>query len=452
MARKTRVFIENVSQHIKLKSLDNLILFRENSDYKVFTLFLLELSLSHLVKIHAYILKPYYFEFLLTPEHTNSLSKFMQTLGKSYVSYYNKKYNHIGTLFDGRYKSSLIEDKVYLFDVMQYIEQEESKEYAYSSVEKNLLAKENLIVSFHPLYERKLYVKHCKTKLDKRTDDFIFQCLEKQVVTGSLEYTKKLEKLIGITLSSKNRGRPRKEIQEKRIKMYKNLVLLDKEVHKNFKISELKDLNFAKSTSFIPINLSELSSVGIDFPIVFTGDESPSIISIVSLGGESLAINNEGKWLKPYVPSHLRKYPFSIASTEDDPNKKVILIDEDSSLFSKSKGKQLFKKNHEHSETLDNAIKFLTSYEEQMMVAKNFAKVIADSGILEEREISIGEGDEKKVLVKGFKVIDKEKLLALEDKILALWVRKGIITAIDLHIQSLENIQKLFNIAHQRQN
>ncbi len=452
MARKVRVFIENVSQHVKLKSLDELILFRDDLDYQAFTLFLLELSASHLVKIHAYMLQPCYFEFLLTPKDTNSLSKFMQILGRLYVFYYNKKYNHVGTLFDGRYKTSLVEDKVYLYDLMQYIEQKEQKISKYSSLGKNILGKENSIVTFHPIYEKALYVEHCKTKLDDARDNFISQCLEKQVLTGTVEYTQKLEKLIGMTLSSKNRGRPKKQTQEKRKKMYKNLVILDREVHKSLKITELKDLNFAKSSSFVPVNLSELNSVGMDFPIVFTGGDNASLIAIVSLGGESLAINNEGKWLKSYVPSYLRKYPFSFASTKDEPNKKVIMIDEDSSLFSKSKGKQLFKKDGEHSEILDNAINYLTAYEEQSMVVRNFARLIADSGILEEREISVGEGDEKKVLVKGFKVVDKEKLHALDDETLALWVKKGVITAIDAHLKSLDNIQKLFDLAHERQN
>ncbi len=55
------------------------------------------------------------------------------------------------------------------------------------------------------------------------------------------------------------------------------------------------------------------------------------------------------------------------------------------------------------------------------------------------------------MLVNGFKVVDREKLNALSDDILADWVRKGIISLIDAHLKSLDNIQALFDIAHQRQ-
>ncbi|MFA7354555.1 MAG: SapC family protein, partial [Sulfurimonadaceae bacterium] len=249
----------------------------------------------------------------------------------------------------------------------------------------------------------------------------------------------------------KDRGRPKKEQIIKGKKMYKNLVILDKEKHKELKINSLTDLNFAKSVTHIPVLANEVAQVGAVFPVVFTTDENPSLVALVSLGGDSLGIDANGKWVTSYVPSYLRKYPFSLASTKENPNQKVILIDEDSPLFSKSKGKQLFKKDGEKTEVLEHAINFLTSYDTQMSVTQNVAKIISQSGVLEDREISVGEGDEKKVLVNGFKVVSREKLNALSDDILADWVRKGIIGMIDAHLKSLENIQSLFNIAHKRQ-
>ena len=140
-----------------------------------------------------------------------------------------------------------------------------------------------------------------------------------------------------------------------------------------------------------------------------------------------------------------------MAIAGEDSDQKVVLIDEDSKLFSKSKGKQLFTKNGEQSEILSNAINFLNTYDTQINITKNVAKIISDSGILEDREIAVGEGDEKKILVNGFKVVDKDKLNALSDDILADWVRKGIITMIDAHLKSLEHIQTLFILAQQRQ-
>lgn len=461
MARKVRVFVENAAQHVILKSIDNITLFKEEQDYIVFLEILKELSLNHDMDIHSYILMPQYFEFLATPKHADALSKYMQSLGRKYVGYFNKKYNRTGTLWDGRYKASLIEDKSYLFEVMKYIEQHSHVDYLYSSVGKNLFGRADAIVSQNELYkklgytdEKRLnaYSQFFYSDINSAKKEFIASCLERQLVTGSVDFVKNLQQLVGMTLISKERGRPKKEDEIKRKKMYKNLVVLDKEQHKDLKINPMENLFFAKQSAFIPVIANEVALVGAAFPVVFTADENPSLVSLVSLGGDSLAINAEGKWITSYVPSYLRKYPFSLASTKENPDQKVILIDEESPLFSKTKGKQLFKKDKEQSETLAHAINFLTSHENQSIITSNVAKAIAASGILEDREISVGEGDEKKVLVKGFRVVDREKLNALSDDILADWVRKGIISLIDAHLKSLDNIQALFNIAHQRQN
>ena len=335
------------------------------------------------------------------------------------------------------------------------------EDYKYSSIHKNLFNQNDKIISYHNIYkklgfrqdERILkYQNIFYSKIDKNRVNFIRDSLERQLITGTDTFIENLEKVIGTSLKLKQRGRPKKDNQNKKVKkMYKKLVVLDKSNHKNLKINPLEDLKFAENSSFIPLVANEVALVAATFPVVFTADENPSIISLVSLSGDNLALNGDGKWIKKYVPSFLRRYPFSLGSTKENPEQKVILIDEESNLFSNTKGKQLFKKSGEQSEVLEHAIKFLTSHEEQMVVTKNVAKIIAESGILEDKEIAVGEGEEKKVLVNGFKVVNREKLNALSDDILADWVRKGIINVIEAHIKSLENIQILFDIAQQRQ-
>jgi putative transposase len=460
LARKVRVFVKDSPQHVILKSLDKLAIFRDKSDYETFMEILKESVAKSALAVHSYVLMPHFFEFLATPLSEDALSKFMQSLGRKYVGYFNKKYSRVGTIWEGRYKSSLVESERYLFGVMVYIEKIAPKEHLFCSIHKNLYGKKDEILSYHDLYKKlgftdeqrvQKYSKIFNSHTDSAKESFIKRCLEKQSVTGSEDFVKNLEQVMGVSLRTKERGRPKKEEKEKGKKMYKNLVILDKEKHKELKINPLESLSFAKSVAHIPLLANEVAQVGAAFPVVFTAGDKPELTVIVSLGSENLAINEDGKWITSYVPSYLRKYPFSLASTKENPNQKVILIDEDSSLFSKSKGKQLFKKDGEKSETIQHAIDFLTSYDTQMNVTQNVAKLIAQSGILEAREISVGEGEEKKVLVNGFQVVNREKLNALSDDILADWVRKGIMSMIDAHLKSLSNIQALFEIAQKRQ-
>ena len=457
MARKIRVFIKDISQHILLKSIEELILFQDDEDYQTFLYFLESQSKKFKFFIHAYILKPTYVELLGTPEIEDSLSKFMQNLSRNYVVYYNKKYNRTGTIWEGRYKSSLVENK-YIFDVMKYIEQQASKDYQYSSIHKNLFGKKDNIIIFHNMYKKLGYTSKVRNQkynevfnqpLDDKIKQFIKVSLDKQLVTGSVEFIKKIENLVGRSLMSKRRGRPRKNKEKK---MYKNLVVLDKEKHKNLKMKKMENLEFARNVAYIPVMASEVELIGQVFPIVFTSDENPNLVALVSLGGENLAITEDGKWISNYVPLFLRKYPFSLASTKENPEQRIVLIDEDSDLLNKKSGTALFTKDGEHTEALTHSIKFLHAYEEQNMITKKIAKIISDAGILEDREITVGEGEESKALVEGFKVVNRDKLNELSDDILADWVRKGIMNMIEAHIKSLSHIETLFKLAMQKQN
>ncbi len=87
--------------------------------------------------------------------------------------------------------------------------------------------------------------------MDSRYDKFIKRCLEKQLITGSLDYIKKVEKLVGLRLREKKRGRPKKYKKGK--KMYKKLTVLDKKSQKLKGKTYGKNLNFGKKVlAFVP--------------------------------------------------------------------------------------------------------------------------------------------------------------------------------------------------------
>jgi len=462
LGRRTRIFLHDTPNHVIIEAIDGVRLFEDPEDYEFFYENAVHLSRIHKLNIHAYNILPSFFEFVATALSAEALPKFMQSLGRRYTEYYNKKYDRKGTLWQGRYKNSPIEAKLYLFKVMSYVEslcETEQSRNAYNSVHKNAFAKKDSLVSPHKLYKElgstdakraQEYVAwKAKNVLDDKTKEFIAQSLNQQTLTGSSYFAKELEKLIGISLSPRKRGRPKN--QKKRTTMYKNLNLLDKVKHKELKIKPLTDLNFAKEMKFIPTVASEVGAIATTFPVVFTADETPSLVTLVSLGSDSLAIDENGKWIASYLPLALRKYPFALAIPKEDSNQRVILIDEDAANISTSEGNALFNEDGTASETLQKATEFLTNTSKEEQISTAVIQEIVKADILEEREIAVGEGDAKKVLVNGFKVVNKEKLNALSDDILASWARKGIITMIDNHINSLSKVQMLFNLASKKQ-
>jgi len=460
LARKVRLFFDNIANHIVVKGINQEKIFRDESDFLFYKNLLEEISKNLYVSIHSYSLMPNYIHLLCTFEDKDSQARFMQSLGLKYVSYYNKKYKRSGTIWEGRYKSSLVEDK-FILSVMRYIET--ISHARYSSHINNSQDISDKTIKEHDMYtflgkdeqdRAQLYKKHfINNPLKRDIKNFIEENLNKQSITGSLEFYKKLEALVGEPLVAKKRGRPKKKSNDKktntRKEMFTKLVVLDRKEHKSLKVSPLENLKFAKDLAFVPIIISEVAEIVEMFPVVFSANEKSSLVTLTSLGGVNLAINSDGKYITKHVPAYLRKYPFSFANTKDNKEKKIVLIDEQASCVSKSKGKQLFTKDGNQSELLDNAIKFLVEYEKQEVVTKSMIKAIREQNVLEDREISIGEGEDKKVLVSGFQVVSKEKLNKLDDKILASWVRRGIISFIDLHLKSLSKIDVLFKLANQ---
>ncbi len=457
LARKIRFFLEDTAIHIAVRGINQESIFIDEDDYDFYRALVLEASKSSFVSVHAYALDRVKINMLCSFSDKDSLARFMQSIGLKYVSYFNKKYSRSGTLWEGRYKSSLVEDRFVLM-VMSYIES--LVKSTKSSFLVNAKNEKDSTIKPHEMY--RLLGKDSSDRADiyssrfsleplkSDTVSFIEEHLNRQTVTGSLEFCKKLEKLVGITLGVKRRGRPKKDKNEGK-KMFTKLVVLDKKAHKSLKISPLENLKFAKDLSFVPALANETAMIAEMFPVVFTADETSSLVALTALADKNLAINEEGKYISRYVPAFLRKHPFSLANSKENEDQKIILIDEEASNVSKSKGKQLFTKDGEQSEVLKNAISFLTDYEKQHLNTMAIVKIIKDSGILEDREISVGEGDDKKVLVNGFQVVSRDKLNELDDKTLASWVRKGIISFIDSHINSLSKIEVLFKLASQNQ-
>jgi len=71
--------------------------------------------------LHAFVLMTNHVHILATPSTASGISQMMQSLGHYYVRYINMKYKRSGTLWDGRFKSTLVQSDLYFVSVMRYI-------------------------------------------------------------------------------------------------------------------------------------------------------------------------------------------------------------------------------------------------------------------------------------------------------------------------------------------
>lgn len=160
MARLPRLVVPHQAHHIIQTGIDRQPIFRDDSDYTTFLAWLREAAKQFKVAIHAYVLMPNHLHLLASPQDATGLSKMMQWVGRHYVPYFNTKYVRSGTLWQGRYKATIVEAEQYLLPCSCYIELNPVRaglaampaEYRWSSFAHHAGIKPDPIITDHPLY------------------------------------------------------------------------------------------------------------------------------------------------------------------------------------------------------------------------------------------------------------------------------------------------------------
>ena len=122
MARQPRLILPNQPHHIIQRGNDNQVIFRDDEDYRRFLEWLRESAKFYRVAIHAYVLMPNHLHVLATPSDEEGLAAMMQKVGRLYVPWFNNKYGRSGTLFQGRFRTSVIDPDAYFLACILYIE------------------------------------------------------------------------------------------------------------------------------------------------------------------------------------------------------------------------------------------------------------------------------------------------------------------------------------------
>jgi len=122
MARLPRYVIPGQPQHIIQRGNNRQPIFAAEADYQFFRDALVEAAAEHGLAIHAYVWMTTHVHLLASPEFERSISKVFQSVGRRYVQYFNYAYQRSGTLWEGRYRATVVDSERYLLTVMRYIE------------------------------------------------------------------------------------------------------------------------------------------------------------------------------------------------------------------------------------------------------------------------------------------------------------------------------------------
>lgn len=160
MARLARLYVPGLPQLVVQRGNNRQTIFHDAADYRAFLGWLRDAVREQGIALHAYALLPDHFHLLATPPDERAIGRALQSVGRRYVAYFNQRYARSGTLWEGRYRSTVLDPERYLIAAMRYLElspvraglSAEPARYLWSSCAHHVGITQDLMVTDHPLY------------------------------------------------------------------------------------------------------------------------------------------------------------------------------------------------------------------------------------------------------------------------------------------------------------
>ena len=227
MARLPRYFVKGQPQHIIQRGNNRELIFIHDDDYHFYIECLQSAIQKNKLSVHSYVLMSNHVHILASPDVETSISKTLQSVGRKYVQYFNYTYKRTGTLWEGRYKATVIDSDQYLLTCMRYIELNPVRanmvkhpcDYPWSSYAANAEGKINKLVKPHEVYRKmgvneeerqSTYRRLFQSAIGKADLNALREATNKGWVLGGDRFREEIERLSGRRSVVKPRGRPKK--------------------------------------------------------------------------------------------------------------------------------------------------------------------------------------------------------------------------------------------------
>lgn len=231
MARLPRLNPPGIPQHLIQRGNNRQVCFNGEQDFSAYLHWLDESAKKNQVAIHAYVLMDNHVHLLATPKTSDSISKMMQTLGRLYVRYFNREYRRSGTLWEGRYKSCLVQSENYLLECYRYIELNpvragmvnDPADYPWSSYRCNALGKSYRLIRPHAEYlalgkNKTDRLEHYRELFTAQVDQALLteirDSVMKNLVLGNERFKDEIEANLKRRVRPAKMGRPKNEAAE----------------------------------------------------------------------------------------------------------------------------------------------------------------------------------------------------------------------------------------------
>ena len=223
MARLPRICLPGIPQHIIQRGNNRQACFGSDEDFAAYAHWLEEYASKYQIAVHAWVFMTNHVHLLATPQTKDGTSRLMQALGRRYVRYFNYVYKRTGTLWEGRFKTCVVDEDNYLLVCQRYIELNPVRanmvdhpgEYRWSSYRANGQGETTRLWTPHRVYKelgtgtleraeayRELFRGHLDEKLLRQ----IRRATQQGMVLGNDGFREEVERLSGRRARTLKRG------------------------------------------------------------------------------------------------------------------------------------------------------------------------------------------------------------------------------------------------------
>lgn len=226
MARHPRLVLPAIPLHIIQRGNNRSPCFESETDYLVYLSLLEQYAARTACDIHAYVLMTNHVHLLLSSGRSNGPSELMRRLGQHYVQYFNRRHERTGTLWEGRFRSCLVDHDCYLLICQRYIELnpvragmvQDPAAYPWSSYRVNALGAESTLITPHLVYlglgtrdaERRASYRHLFGEvITEQLMGQIRHASNSNSPLGSASFAEHVRTSLGYAPKTGRRGRPK---------------------------------------------------------------------------------------------------------------------------------------------------------------------------------------------------------------------------------------------------
>lgn len=228
--------------------------------------------------------------------------------------------------------------------------------------------------------------------------------------------------------------------------MFQKLVPLNLDAHRNLRFNAKQSYSFASKLMVSPVVAAEAGHIAREYVLVFARKTESLPLALLGVDKDKNAyVAENGSWQSRYIPAHVRRYPFMLADSAENPSEPgnrsfTVMIDAEAPHFVESGAEPLFDEKGSPAAVLQRVQEALSNLQRDQLRTLKLVAQLDSAGVLEEQALRVQPKRGEPFALKGMRVINPKRFAELAAETLYELHRSGALSLAHAHFMSLSNL------------